>query len=159
MVIQSFNSPRPSAGFPSKPAHPPQPVQTFLAPGDGWVPSRPNKIATAASGIVIGAGLGVYAGLAQSGLGNLAAGVVGMAGGALGGAVVGAAASHLLRQLPWGDKNDWNDLYAAGYAAVPGAIAGGIAGALLPASPASAVILGLGGAAAGATLGYLLGED
>ena len=159
MVIQSFNLPRPGTGLPSKPAASPQPVQTFLAPGDGWIPSRPNQIATAASGTVIGASLGVYAGLAQSGLGNVAAGVVGLAGGALGGAVVGAATSYLLRQMPWGDKNEWNDLYAAKYAAVPGAIAGGIAGALLPASPASAVILGLGGAAAGATIGYLLGDN
>lgn len=130
--------------------------KTQLAPGDAYVPSSVDPLMAAASGAVIGGGLGVYAGLSSGVLPALAGVVAGAGTGMVLGGLAGGIAGRILHP-----HNEWTSLdYALtagkGGAAL-GAFAGGLTGALAS-GVGSAVALGVGGAVGGAVAAYFLAQ-
>ena len=152
MRIQSQPNFQPLRNLPTPPRAPQG--ETLLGPGDSWVPSKPTAVSVGASLGVLGAAAGVYAGLSNGLLSSATGAVLRVAGGAVGGALIGAGIASMMDP-----RNEWSGFKGATYGCVPGALAGGVYGALASASPTSAVLLGIGGALAGGALGAYLAQD
>lgn len=149
MQIQSFSSFSPASKLTSVSFKPQadQPEPPPEQQGDSFSPAL-----LSAGGAGIGTALGVYAGVANGITATAARGLVGVAGGLVGGALVGA---FIARGLT---ANEWAAFDGMKYGGAVGALAGGAVGLLAQASPLNAAILGVTGAVSGLALARVAAE-